>query len=99
MSSAIRFEIDGDGVATLYWQLQGAANVLHPGTLRDLEAAIDRVMVTPAIKGALLTGTGEQFVGGLDLAWLLDAVPAWIMDPVSAYRLVTTPVNGAVILE
>jgi len=73
MSSAIRFEIDGDGVATLYWQLQGAANVLHPGTLRDLEAAIDRVMVTPAIKGALLTGTGEQFVGGLDLAWLLDA--------------------------
>ncbi len=73
MSPTIRFEIDGDGVATLYWQLQGAANTLRPGTMRDLEAAVERVMVTPAIKGALLTGTGNQFVGGLDLAWLLDA--------------------------
>ena len=73
MSSAIRFEIDGDGVATLYWQLQGTANTLRPETMRDLEAAVDRVMVTPAIKGTLLTGTGNQFVGGLDLAWLLDA--------------------------
>jgi len=73
MTSAIRFEIDGDGVATLYWQLQGAANTLRPETMRDLEAAIERVLVTPAIKGALLTGTGTQFVGGLDLPWLLDA--------------------------
>ncbi len=73
MSSVIGFEIDGDGVATLYWQLQGSANTLRPETMRDLEAAVERVMVTPAIKGALLTGTGNQFVGGLDLVWLLDA--------------------------
>jgi 3-hydroxyacyl-CoA dehydrogenase / enoyl-CoA hydratase / 3-hydroxybutyryl-CoA epimerase len=73
MTSAIRFEIDSDGMATLYWQLQGAANALGPETMRDLAAAIERVMVTPAIKGALLTGIGNQFVGGLDLAWLLDA--------------------------
>jgi 3-hydroxyacyl-CoA dehydrogenase / enoyl-CoA hydratase / 3-hydroxybutyryl-CoA epimerase len=73
MSAAIRFEIDDDGVATLYWQLQGAANTLRPATVRDLEAAIERVMVTSAIKGAVFTGTGEQFVGGLDLTWLLDA--------------------------
>jgi 3-hydroxyacyl-CoA dehydrogenase/enoyl-CoA hydratase/3-hydroxybutyryl-CoA epimerase len=73
MSPAIRFEIDGDGVATLSWQLQGAANTLRPETVRDLEAAIERVMVTPAIKGAVFTGTGGQFIGGLDLAWLLDA--------------------------
>jgi 3-hydroxyacyl-CoA dehydrogenase / enoyl-CoA hydratase / 3-hydroxybutyryl-CoA epimerase len=73
MSSAVRFEIDGDGVATLYWHSQGVANTLRPETMRDLEAAIERVMVTPAIKGALLTGSGNQFVGGLDLAWLLDA--------------------------
>ena len=73
MSAAIRFEIDGDGVATLYWQPRGAANTLGPGTIRDLEAAVERVMVTSAIKGAVLTGTGNTFVGGLDLAWLLDA--------------------------
>ena len=72
MSAAIRFEIDGDGVATLYWQPQGAANTLGPGTIRDLEAAVERVMVTSAIKGAVLTGTGNAFVGGLDLAWLLE---------------------------
>jgi 3-hydroxyacyl-CoA dehydrogenase/enoyl-CoA hydratase/3-hydroxybutyryl-CoA epimerase len=29
--------------------------------------------VTSAIKGAVLTGIGNAFVGGLDLAWLLDA--------------------------
>jgi 3-hydroxyacyl-CoA dehydrogenase / enoyl-CoA hydratase / 3-hydroxybutyryl-CoA epimerase len=73
MSSAIRFEIDGDGVATLCWQLQGVTNTLCPETMGDLEAAIERVLATPAIKGALLTATGSQFVGGLDLAWLLDA--------------------------
>jgi 3-hydroxyacyl-CoA dehydrogenase/enoyl-CoA hydratase/3-hydroxybutyryl-CoA epimerase len=73
MTSAIGFEIDGDGVATLHWQLQGAANTLRPETMRDLELAIERVFVTPAIKGALLTGTGTQFVGGLDLSWLLNA--------------------------
>ncbi len=73
MSAAIRFEIDGDGVATLYWQPQGAANTLGPGTIRDLEAAVERVMVTSAIKGAVLTGTGNTFVGGLDLVWLLNA--------------------------
>jgi 3-hydroxyacyl-CoA dehydrogenase/enoyl-CoA hydratase/3-hydroxybutyryl-CoA epimerase len=73
MSSAIGFEIDGDGVATLYWQLQGSANTLRPETMRDLEAAVERVMVTPDIKGALLTGTDNQFVGGIDLVWLLDA--------------------------
>src|SRR5579863_9703399 len=73
MTSAVGFEIDGDGVATLYWQLQGGANTLRPETMRDLEAAVERALVTPAIKGALLTGTGNQFIGGLDLAWLLDA--------------------------
>jgi 3-hydroxyacyl-CoA dehydrogenase/enoyl-CoA hydratase/3-hydroxybutyryl-CoA epimerase len=73
MSSAIGFEIDGDGVATLYWQLQGPDNTLRPETMRDLEAAVERVLATPAIKGALLTATGNQFIGGLDLAWLLDA--------------------------
>src|SRR5258708_38327704 len=73
MCRGMWFEIDGGGVATLYWELQGAANTLRPETVRDLEAAVERVMVTPAIKGALLTGTGNQFVGGLDLAWLLDA--------------------------
>jgi 3-hydroxyacyl-CoA dehydrogenase / enoyl-CoA hydratase / 3-hydroxybutyryl-CoA epimerase len=73
MSPAIRFEIDGDGVATLSWQPQGAANTLRPETMRELAAAVERVVVTPAIKGAVLTGTGTQFVGGLDLAWLLNA--------------------------
>jgi 3-hydroxyacyl-CoA dehydrogenase/enoyl-CoA hydratase/3-hydroxybutyryl-CoA epimerase len=73
MSAAIRFEIDGDGVATLYWRPQGGANTLGPGAIRDLEAAVERVVVTSAIKGAVLTGIGNAFVGGLDLAWLLDA--------------------------
>ena len=72
MSSAIRFEVDGDGVATLHWQLQGAANTLRPATIRDLEAAVEQVVSTSAIKGAVLTGTGSQFVGGLDHGWLLE---------------------------
>lgn len=72
MSAAIHFEVDGDGVATLCWQLMGAANTLRPATIRDLEVAVERVMATPAIKGAVLTGSGNQYVGGLDYAWLLE---------------------------
>ncbi len=30
------------------------------------------------------------------IACVLDEIPAWIMAPVSAYRLVITPANGAV---
>ena len=30
------------------------------------------------------------------MAWVCDAVPAWIIDPLSAYRFVITPSNGAV---
>ena len=44
-----------------------------------------------------ITSRFERFFKlGSGIAWLLDDVPAWIMDPLSAYRLVTTPVNGAV---
>ena len=42
------------------------------------------------------TFTCESFTTGMELT--LD-VPAWISDPVSAYRQVTTPSNGAVIRE
>jgi hypothetical protein len=31
------------------------------------------------------------------MAWLCEDVPAWIMAPVSAYRFVMMPGNGAVI--
>ena len=36
----------------------------------------------------------ESFTTGM--ACVLDEIPAWIIAPVSAKRLVTTPANGAV---
>ncbi len=60
-----------DGIATITWDLPGARmNVLTVEGIAALEAAVDRVLADPEIRGAILTSAKPDFAGGMDLSVL-----------------------------
>ncbi len=66
-----RFETDEAGIATLTWDMPGRSmNVITEPVMTELEAVIDEVAGTPAIKGCVVTSGKEAFSGGADLAML-----------------------------
>ena len=66
-----RFEIDGDGIGLLTWDMPGRSmNVITPQVMDELESIIDKVAAEPAIKGAVITSGKASFSGGADLAML-----------------------------
>jgi enoyl-CoA hydratase/carnithine racemase len=73
----VSLEVDGDGVAVITLDDPArAANVTSPELTAELLAAIDRVAVEPAIRGAVIaSGKPGRFVAGGD-----------IMDFVGAYE-------------
>jgi 3-hydroxyacyl-CoA dehydrogenase / enoyl-CoA hydratase / 3-hydroxybutyryl-CoA epimerase len=61
-------EIDGDGVATITWDLPGRSmNVLDDEGIRQLDAAIDAALADAAVKGIVITSGKKDFAGGMDL--------------------------------
>jgi 3-hydroxyacyl-CoA dehydrogenase/enoyl-CoA hydratase/3-hydroxybutyryl-CoA epimerase len=68
-ATSLVVDVDGDGVATIR---RRAAAVLNPRTIGELAAAVAFVLDSSHVKGAVVTGCGTEFLGGLDLEWLLD---------------------------
>ncbi len=59
---------DADGVATITWDVPGRSmNVMTEAAFRELDAAVDRVLADPAIRGAIITSAKKDFAGGMDL--------------------------------
>lgn len=69
MSNTIRFDVDGDGLATLTMDVPGQSmNVIGAEFLTDLEAAIDKIASDDTIKGAVIaSGKDSGFMAGMDL--------------------------------
>ncbi|HRO10645.1 3-hydroxyacyl-CoA dehydrogenase NAD-binding domain-containing protein [Amaricoccus sp.] len=62
---------DADGVATIAWDLPGRSmNVLTYEGIADLEAAVDRALADPAVRGIVITSAKPDFAGGMDLSLL-----------------------------
>ncbi|VWX61868.1 3-hydroxyacyl-CoA dehydrogenase [Burkholderiales bacterium 8X] len=74
MSNAVVVTVDAEGIATLSWQPKGDSNRLTPEALGQLEAAVDEVLASTSIRAAMITGAGDEFVGGWDAEWLLEAI-------------------------
>ncbi len=74
--------VDLDGaVATVTITRPDRMNALDIHTLRALDAAVGRLQVDPAIRAAVLTGTGRAFSAGADVKeWAGEEEP----DPVAA---------------
>jgi 3-hydroxyacyl-CoA dehydrogenase/enoyl-CoA hydratase/3-hydroxybutyryl-CoA epimerase len=66
-----RFETDSDGIATATWDMPGRSmNVITPELMAELDAIIDKVASTEAIKGCVIVSGKDAFSGGADLTML-----------------------------
>ena len=65
-----RYDTDGD-VAILTWDMPGKSmNVLDRAAIEELDAAVDRVLADPAVKGAVIASGKADLGGGADLNML-----------------------------
>ena len=69
INNAIRYEVDGDGVAILTWDMEGrSANVLNSASSDAFNTAIDRIVADAAVKGAVMCSAKKGiFIAGADL--------------------------------
>ena len=59
---------DDDGVAVITWDLQGKSmNVMTLDGLNELDAAVDKALADPDVKGIVITSGKRDFAGGMDL--------------------------------
>ncbi len=66
-----RFEVDGDGVALVTFDMPGRSmNVLSADVMAELVAIADRLASDDAIKGAVITSAKDAFCAGADLSEL-----------------------------
>ncbi len=74
MSNTIRFDVDGDGIATLTIDIPGKSmNVITPEFQADLAAAVARIADDSGVKAAILTSAKRDFMAGADLKDLVTA--------------------------
>jgi 3-hydroxyacyl-CoA dehydrogenase/enoyl-CoA hydratase/3-hydroxybutyryl-CoA epimerase len=67
----ISYSVDGDGVATIVWDMPGRTmNVLNADSVAEYEAAVGRAIDDPAVKGVIVTSGKPAFIAGADLPWL-----------------------------
>ena len=74
MSSTIRFEIDGDGIAILTIDVPGRSmNVMTPEYYAELAQSAARLRAETTIRGAVITSAKSAFLAGADLKELVSA--------------------------
>ena len=64
-------DVDADGIALVTWDMPDRSmNVFTEEVMNELDAIIDQVAGSDAIKGAVITSGKETFSGGADLTML-----------------------------
>ena len=69
-----------DGVAWLTFNRPKALNALNPETLHALAALLDQIKSDDAVKGVIITGTGDAFSAGADIRHLNRSTPIEVRD-------------------
>ena len=72
------YDLDAaSGILTLTVNRPDKLNALNAATIADLDAAVQRALDDPQVRGLILTGSGEKaFVAGADIAELAALTPA-----------------------
>lgn len=66
-----RLETDGDGVAVVTWDMPGRSlNVFTEKAMAELEALVEEVAATDAIKGVVIHSGKKDFSGGADITMI-----------------------------
>ncbi len=71
----IRVARDEQGVATVTLDRPAVRNALNPALVAELTAAVDELKTDEAVHVVVLTGEGEVFCAGADLAWVTADEP------------------------
>jgi 3-hydroxyacyl-CoA dehydrogenase / enoyl-CoA hydratase / 3-hydroxybutyryl-CoA epimerase len=73
MSEAVRYESDGDGIATITWDAPGRpVNVLNAASIGAFAAAVRRALDDDAVRGAIVASAKSGFIVGADLENIFD---------------------------
>ena len=82
----IGYEVDGDGIAVLTWDLPGRSmNVLNAKSLEAFSGAVRRAVADDQVKGIVITSGKDAFIAGADLEMILamptddaEALMSWL---------------------
>lgn len=74
-TNEVRVEIDG-AIGTIILDRPERRNALSIAIKRAIEAAVERLSADPAVRVVILTGAGEYFVAGTDIAEMVAMTPA-----------------------
>ncbi len=67
-----KYETDGD-VAIITWDMEDRSmNVMTADVIRELDAAVDKVLADDTLKGAVITSAKNDMGGGVDLTMLAE---------------------------
>ena len=73
----IDYRVDGDGIATIEWNMQRhAENVLNDASVEAFGAAVKRALADGSVKGLLIASAKKAFIAGADLEAVLKASDA-----------------------
>jgi 3-hydroxyacyl-CoA dehydrogenase/enoyl-CoA hydratase/3-hydroxybutyryl-CoA epimerase len=72
MASAIRSEVDSDGVGLIRWEDPARPmNVLNEAALAAFEEHLQKLLADPACKGIVVTSGRKEFIVGADIGGML----------------------------
>ena len=67
----IHSDLDADGILTLTWDMPGRTmNVLSADSIDEFEAAVQKAVADPAVKGVVVTSGKPAFIAGADLSMM-----------------------------
>lgn len=92
MSELIATNIDGDGIATLTWNMEDeSVNSLNEASMGAFSDALDAVIANDDVKGIIVTSAKSDFIAGADLKMirrLADTPAQEIFDSVRSIHAV-----------
>lgn len=69
---AIHYTVDGDGIATISWDMPGRSmNVMNEDSLAQFFAAVDKAIGDDKVKGVIIASAKRDFIAGADLEMML----------------------------
>lgn len=69
-----------DGIAWITFNRPKALNALNPEILHNVSGLLDRIEADRAVKGVILTGTGDAFSAGADIRLLNRSTPLEVRE-------------------
>jgi 3-hydroxyacyl-CoA dehydrogenase / enoyl-CoA hydratase / 3-hydroxybutyryl-CoA epimerase len=68
----INYNVDGDGIATITWDMPGRSmNVLNEASMTAYAGALENALADDKVKGIIVTSGKDSFIAGADLEMLL----------------------------